>query len=100
MLQQSQVGYSVPVQYGAPVGAAHRLCAGCGEEGDGRLRLPPWFPVEVVTDVGVTSEMEADWRGLVGYLVKCLIHDVLKLTVRELDTPRITEELSTLNSQN
>ena len=30
MLQQSQVGYSAPVQYGAPVGAAH----GCGEEGE------------------------------------------------------------------
>ena len=55
--------------------------------------------MKVVTDVGVTSEMEADWRGLVGYLVKCLIHDVPKLTVRELDIPRITEENSTLNSQ-
>ena len=43
VLQQSQVGYSAQVQYGAPVGAA--------------------------------------------------------LTVRELDTPRTTEELSTLNSQ-
>ena len=25
--------------------AAYRLCDGCGEEGDGRLRLPPKFPV-------------------------------------------------------
>ena len=25
--------------------AAHRLCSGCGEEGDKRLRLPPKFPV-------------------------------------------------------
>ena len=24
---------------------AHRLCAGCGEEGDRRLRLPPEFPI-------------------------------------------------------
>ena len=31
--------------------------------------------------------------------MKCLIHDVLKLAVRELDTPRTTAELSTLNSQ-
>ena len=60
VLQQSQVGYSVPVQYGASVGASNRLCAGCGDEGDGRLRSPPRFPVEVVTDVGVTSEVEAD----------------------------------------
>ena len=23
----------------------HRFCAGCGEEGGGRLRLPPQFPI-------------------------------------------------------
>ena len=62
VLQQSQVGYSAPVQYGAPVGAAHRLYAGCGEEGDGRLRLPPRFPVEAVTD--------PKWKPIdVGFLV-------------------------------
>ena len=55
--------------------------------------------MEVVTDVGVTSEVETDWRGLAGYRVKFLIHDVLKLTVQELDTPRIMEELLTLDSQ-
>ena len=49
--------------------------------------------------VGVTSEVEADWRWLAGYLVKFQIQDVLKLTVRELDILRIVEELSTLNSQ-
>ena len=36
---------------------------------------------------------------LVIYLVKFQIHDVLKLTVRELDILRTVEELSTLNSQ-
>ena len=55
--------------------------------------------MEAVTGVGVTSEVEADWCGLAGYLVKFQIQDVLKLTVRELDIVRIAEELSTLNSQ-
>ena len=55
-------------------------------------------PVEAVTGVGVTSEVEAVWRGLAGYLVKFQIQDVLKLTVRELDILRTAEELSTLNS--
>ena len=55
--------------------------------------------MEAVTGVGDTFEVEADWRGLAGYLVKFQIQDVLKLTVRELDIPRIAEELSTLDSQ-
>ena len=55
--------------------------------------------MEAVTGVGVTSEVEVDWRGLAGYLVKFQIQDVLKLTVRELDIPRTAEELSTLDSQ-
>ena len=63
------------------------------------MRLPPKFPVEAVTGVGVTFEVEADWRELAGYLVKPQIQDVLKLTVRELDIPRTAEELSTLDSQ-
>ena len=44
--------------------------------------LVPTVPVEAVTGVGVTSEVEADRRGLAGYLVKFQIQDVLKLTVR------------------
>ena len=52
-----------------------------------------------MTGVGVTSEVEADWRGLAGYLVKFQIQDVLKFTVREFDILRTVEELSTLNSQ-
>ena len=52
-----------------------------------------------MTGVGVTFEVEADWRWLAGYLVKFQIQDVLKLTVRELDIPRTAEELSTLDSQ-
>ena len=56
-------------------------------------------PVEAVTDVDVTSEVEADWRGLAGYLVKFQIQNVLKLTVREPGIPRAVEEFSTLDSQ-
>ena len=44
-----------------------------------------------MTGVDVTSEVEADWRGLAGYLVKFQIQDVLKLTVRELDILRTVE---------
>ena len=55
--------------------------------------------MEAVTGVGVTSEVEADRRGLAGYLVKFQTQDVLKLTVRELDILRTMDELSTLNSQ-
>ena len=51
-----------------------------------------------MTGVGVTSEVEVDWRGLADYLVKFQIQDVLKLTVRELNI-RTAEELSTLDSQ-
>ena len=55
--------------------------------------------MEVVTNVGVTSEVEADWREFAGYLMEFQFQDVLKLIVRELDFPRAAEELSTLNSQ-
>ena len=51
-----------------------------------------------MTGVGVTSEVEVDWRGLADYLVKFQIQDVLKLTVRELNI-RTAVELSTLDSQ-
>ena len=45
---------------------------------------------------GVTSEVEADWRGLADYLVKFQTQGVLKLTVRELDI-RTAEEFSALD---
>ena len=50
-------------------------------------------PEEVATNVGVTSEVEADWREFAGYLIKFQFQDVLKLIVRELDIPRAAEEL-------
>ena len=53
--------------------------------------------MEAVTGVSVTSEMEADWRGLAGYLVKFKIQDVLKLIVREPDIPKTAEKISMLN---
>ena len=59
----------------------------------------PTVPVDAVTGVSVTSEVEADRRGLAGYLVKFQIRGMLKLTIRELDILRIVEELSTLSSQ-
>ena len=37
------------------------------------------------TNVGVTSEVEVNWRGLAGYSVQFQIQDTLKLTVRELE---------------
>ena len=43
--------------------------------------------MEAVTGVGVTFEVEADWRGFAVYVVMFQIQDVLKLTVRELDIP-------------
>ena len=49
--------------------------------------------------LSVTSELEVDWHGLPGYLVKFQIQDELKLTVRDLDILGILEELSTLNLQ-
>ena len=49
--------------------------------------------------LSVTSEVEADWRRVAGYLVSFQIQDVLKLTVRELGILGTLEELSTLNSQ-
>ena len=50
----------------------HRLCAGCGEDGDGRLRLPsgwkpisvaPWLPGEIPFPFGCYSRrsMERLW---------------------------------------
>ena len=59
----------------------------------------PTVPVEAVTGVSVTSEVEADQRRLAGYLVKFQIQGMLKLTVRVLDILRTMEELSTLTSQ-
>ena len=80
-----------------------RLCAGCGEDGGGRLRLPSRFlPVMPLSRWGLRR---CHIRGgsrlacLVPFLVKFQIQDVLKFTVRELDILRTVEELSTLNSQ-
>ena len=63
------------------------------------LKNPEHCRFVAVTGVSVTSEVEADWRGLAGYPVKFQIQNVLKLIVREFDIPRNAEELSTLDSQ-
>ena len=79
-----------------------RLCAACGEDGGGRLRLPLRFPVMPLSRWGLRR---CDIRGgsrlawPVIYLVKLQIQDVLKLTVRVLEILGIVEELSTLNLQ-
>ena len=80
----------------------HRLCAGCGEDGGGRLRLPSRFPVMPLSRwrlrrCHIRGGSRLSWPVI--YLVKFQIQDVLKLTVRELDILRIAEEFSTLDSR-
>ena len=123
------------------------LCAGCGEDGSGRLRLPRGFQLCHSLGGGIDSDMRTlliskiregssdrimetfsiipspevtdtmveaynvvlSLRQLTDNVDECMLldnealYDIcfrnLKLTVRELDTPRTTEELSTLNSQ-
>ena len=73
----------------------HRLCAGCSEDGGGRLRSPSRFlPVMPLSRWSlrrchIRGGSRLAWPDT--YLVKFEIPDVLKLTVRVLDILRTVE---------